>query len=481
MSLSGRMIGYWTSSRTATDSGLTASTNIEPLPTIFIVKDIPRTQDDMQRKSFIGGRPLVPANFIWPTRKPSSYEKISGRVKDIPLHFVCQFDCSNLTQVATDLGLPSRGTLYLFYGLDTEAIVEASEPSFWKVIYIADDGVELVRGTLPKGLKRIEMGCELQTEPSGKCRPYKELGYIPISFKLGKTHLYMSASDGGLAYKSERRFAKLAYLDPQPNTPEIDVSKFDLSARNAKNWLKHDLDIIPRRIEVMTCQLSDFDSGKRAEHPGVGFFQELKLEKKKSGFTGLSEEEIWQEVANKWRTLLPRFKDRLPQLLELSDDLNNLSDDELVPAALKIRFEEHKAFSDEVAVFKNTFDSEEAKKSRQILLARSSLDELGLDEIETAFANYERKQIEHNENHLFGYADEVQTGSMAEAFDYAQAMGWLSPGQSADDMMLLLQLDSCAAGSGMMWGDMGKAYFYILKDDFADGRFDRIAHVMHGH
>lgn len=435
----------------------------------------------MQRKSFIGGRPLVPAKFTWPTRKPSSYEKNAGCVKDTPLHFVCQFDCSQLRRVAADLGLPSSGTIILFYGLDTEAIVEASEPSFWKIIYIADDGTQLVRAAPPKGLKRIEMGCELQTDPSGKCRPYKELSYIPISFKLGKTHPYVSVSGGELAYKNERRLAKLAYLDPQPASPEIDVSKFDLSARNAKNWLKRDLDIIPRRIEVTTRQLLDFDSGKRADHPSVSFFQELKREKKKSGITGLSGEEIWQEVANKWRTLLPRFKDRLPQLLELSDDLNSLSDNEFLPAALKKRFEEHKACSDEVAVLKNTFDSGEAKKSRQFLLARNSLDELGLDEVETAFANYERKQIEYNENQLLGYVDEVQAGSKAEAFEYAQTMGWLSPGQSAEDLMLLLQLDSCAAGSGMMWGDMGKAYFYVLKDDFADGRFDRIAHVMHGH
>jgi uncharacterized protein YwqG len=481
MSLRGRLIGYGTSSRIATASGPIASTNIDPLPTIFIVKDVPRTQNDMQRQSFFGGRPLVPAKFIWPTRKPLSYEKITERVNDIPLHFVCQFDCSHLTQVATDLGLPSTGTLYLFYGLDTEAIVEASEPAFWKIIYITDDGAELVRAALPKGLKRIEMGCELQTDPSGKCRPYKELGYIPISFRLGKTHPYMPESDGELAYKNERRTAKLAYLDPQPASPEIDVSKFDLSARNAKNWLKQDLDIIPRRIEVLTRQVSDFDNGKRADHPGVGFFQDLKKEKKKSGITDLGDEEIWQELANRWKTLLPRFKDRLPKLFELSDDLNSLSDDEFVPAALKKRFEEQKAFSDEVAIFRNTFETEEAKKSRQFLLARNSLNELGLDEIETAFANYERRQIEHNENHLLGCADEVQTGSMAEAFDYAQAMGWMNSGQSADDMMLLLQLDSCAAGSGMMWGDMGKAYFYILKDDFAISRFDRIAHVMHGH
>ena len=474
-------MGNWSPSRTEADSGLTTSINVDLLPTIFIVKDLPRTQDDMQRKSFIGGRPLVPTKFTWPTRKPSSYEKTMGRIKDVPLHFVCQFDCSKLRQVATDLGLPSSGTLYLFYGLDTEAIVEAAEPSFWKILYIADDGAELVRAALPKGLKRIEMGCELQTDSNGKCRPYKELGYIPISFKLGKTHPYMSENDGELAYENERRLAKLAYLDPQPASPEIDVSKFDLSARNAKNWLKHDLDIIPKRINVMTDQLSDFDGGKRANHPSVCFFQELKREKKKSGITGLSDEEIWMEVTNEWRALLPRFKDRLPLLHKLSDDLNGLSDDELVSAPLKMRFEEHKAFSDEVAVFKNTFDSEEAKKSRQFLLARNSLDVLRLDKIEMAFANYERKQIEYNENHLLGYADEVQSGSRADAFEYARAMGWLSPGQSTEDFMLLLQLDSCTAGSGMMWGDMGKAYFYIQKDDFADSRFDRIAHVMHGH
>jgi uncharacterized protein YwqG len=481
MSQKGGPIGYRIHTQTVADSDRAMPVIGGALPTIFIVKDLPQTQADLQRKSFIGGRPLVPAKFTWPTRKPSSYEKSIGRVKDIPLHFVCQLDCSQLKKAAPDVGLPSSGLLCLFYGLDTEAIVEDSEPSFWKIVYIADDGTELERRTLPKGLKNIEMGAELQTQPSGKCQPYKQLGYIPVSFKLGKTRWDMSAGDGASFDDNERLLAKLAYLDPQPASPEIDVSKFDLSARNAKNWLKHDMDIIPRRIEVMTGQLSDFDSGKRSDHPSVCFFKELKQDKKRNGVTNLNDEEIWQEVANKWRTLLPRFKDRLPLLLELSNALNKLSDDELVPVALKKRFEDHKAFSDEVAVVKQTFDSQEARKSRQFLLGRSSLDELSFDSIETAFANFERKHIEYYENHLLGYADEVQTGSRADAFCYAQTMGWITPGQNEYDIILLLQLDSCTAGSGMMWGDMGKAYFYILKNDFADGRFDRIAHVIHGH
>lgn len=51
----------------------------------------------------------------------------------------------------------------------------------------------------------------------------------------------------------------------------------------------------------------------------------------------------------------------------------------------------------------------------------------------------------------------------------------LRPG--AHDWQLLLQLDS-EDGVGMMWGDVGRLYFWITRDSMADGRWDDVWMVL---
>ncbi|HVP71666.1 MAG TPA: YwqG family protein, partial [Gemmatimonadaceae bacterium] len=46
----------------------------------------------------------------------------------------------------------------------------------------------------------------------------------------------------------------------------------------------------------------------------------------------------------------------------------------------------------------------------------------------------------------------------------------LRPG--ARDWRLLFQLDS-DEGAGLMWGDVGRLYFWMREQDLSDGRFDR--------
>jgi uncharacterized protein YwqG len=61
-----------------------------------------------------------------------------------------------------------------------------------------------------------------------------------------------------------------------------------------------------------------------------------------------------------------------------------------------------------------------------------------------------------------------------DAYDSAEAIR-LAPG--AADWLLLLQLGSEEA-SGMMWGDMGRLYFLIHKEDLANGNFDKVWTIL---
>lgn len=49
--------------------------------------------------------------------------------------------------------------------------------------------------------------------------------------------------------------------------------------------------------------------------------------------------------------------------------------------------------------------------------------------------------------------------------------------EGADQWKLLVQVDS-DDGAGMMWGDMGRLYFWIRREDPAEARFDRVWMVL---
>lgn len=44
----------------------------------------------------------------------------------------------------------------------------------------------------------------------------------------------------------------------------------------------------------------------------------------------------------------------------------------------------------------------------------------------------------------------------------------------AQDWTLLLQLDTDEYEMGWMWGDMGRLYFFVRREDARAGRFDRV-------
>lgn len=64
-----------------------------------------------------GGRPDVPADFVWPTFESDTfYDEV---VRPRPLAFLAQFDCGALAFQDTDGLLPRTGILSFFYELDS--------------------------------------------------------------------------------------------------------------------------------------------------------------------------------------------------------------------------------------------------------------------------------------------------------------------------------------------------------------------------
>lgn len=90
-------------------------------------------------------------------------------------------------------------------------------------------------------------------------------------------------------------------------------------------------------------------------------------------------------------------------------------------------------------------------------------------------------------NRLMGHPDQIQ-GDMQVGCELARgAYGWDDMANSekrkqivnsAVKWRLLLQIDSEEDKTGMMWGDVGRIYFWIHEDDLAALRFDRVVCEM---
>lgn len=65
-----------------------------------------------------GGRPDVPADFVWPVFRTATYE--DDEEKDRPLTFLAQFQCAELAAWDVAGLLPKTGLLSFFYEMDSE-------------------------------------------------------------------------------------------------------------------------------------------------------------------------------------------------------------------------------------------------------------------------------------------------------------------------------------------------------------------------
>ena len=80
-----------------------------------------------------------------------------------------------------------------------------------------------------------------------------------------------------------------------------------------------------------------------------------------------------------------------------------------------------------------------------------------------------RPEVQSGRHHLLGHPDEIQ-GEMRTQLGAAAAEN-----EGVDDWILLLQLDSEQLGDAQWsWGDAGRLFFWIRKDELAKRNFDRV-------
>lgn len=82
------------------------------------VKFGPRARELPVGSSKFGGRPDVPADFVWPTFETATYDDDTVRAR--PLAFLAQFNCAQPAPLDREGLLPKTGLLSFFYELDSQ-------------------------------------------------------------------------------------------------------------------------------------------------------------------------------------------------------------------------------------------------------------------------------------------------------------------------------------------------------------------------
>ena len=78
---------------------------------------------------------------------------------------------------------------------------------------------------------------------------------------------------------------------------------------------------------------------------------------------------------------------------------------------------------------------------------------------------------------MLGYPDEIQAPMQRRCHKAAGGPVRASTEEIFDQWLLLMQVDS-SYEAGMIWGDMGRLYFWITREDLAARRFDRCLFIL---
>lgn len=111
--------------------------------------------------SKFGGCPDLPKGFQWYYFKGES--PFTDKIKDRPLSFLAQINCSEVKKYDLDNRLPSTGILYFFYELESMAWgFDPQDKGGAKVYYYNGDISELVRTAFPKDMEQDFMMPEIK-------------------------------------------------------------------------------------------------------------------------------------------------------------------------------------------------------------------------------------------------------------------------------------------------------------------------------
>lgn len=127
-----------------------------------------------------------------------------------------------------------------------------------------------------------------------------------------------------------------------------------------------------------------------------------------------------------------------------------------------------------------------------LLELRSQMAEWELDRYAEFASSFERRQgppMSDTNHHFLGYSENIQNDMQVQAqliTNQVTDAGKLSGERRAElesgaaEWVLLLQLDSDLSAN-LSWGDAGMLYFWILRQDLRDRRFDRVWAVLQSH
>ena len=100
--------------------------------------------------SKFGGRPDVPAGFVWPVFETKTFD--DDTVKPRPLAFLAQFDCARLAELDPEGLLPRTGLLSFFYELGSQRWgYDPKDAGCARVFWF--DGEPLVPAEFPRALE----------------------------------------------------------------------------------------------------------------------------------------------------------------------------------------------------------------------------------------------------------------------------------------------------------------------------------------
>lgn len=97
-----------------------------------------------------GGIPDVPGDFVWPTFETSTFD--DDEVKNRPLSFIAQFNCSDIAELDSEGLLPSSGLLSFFYEVGSQRWGFDPKDAGCAKVYWFTDITELKIAELPSDL-----------------------------------------------------------------------------------------------------------------------------------------------------------------------------------------------------------------------------------------------------------------------------------------------------------------------------------------
>ena len=133
-------------------------------------------KDGFPCRSKFGGKPAVPADFVWPRFEAENYE---GETAARPLSFLCQINLEEVRAYDTENLLPQTGLLLFFY--EMESMCWGFDPSDEGCVrvYYWDDPNKLVPAALPEDLAEeyVVGEYDLSFEAKDSYPSYEELEY----------------------------------------------------------------------------------------------------------------------------------------------------------------------------------------------------------------------------------------------------------------------------------------------------------------